>query len=177
NKEARRKDEEEKRGKENGKKFRSGESMDRERKWFGVPAVIITNSGTHLINEPFKSWAEGLEIKLISTSVYHPQANGVVKIANRSIMQGIKTRLHQEGAGWVEELPNVLWAHQTMPKTSNRETLFSLAYNTEAVLPAEIGMPTRWIAQRVNVELRLNPNLLEERIEIPMIREERRKSR
>ncbi|GJZ30905.1 hypothetical protein Tco_0575952 [Tanacetum coccineum] len=36
-------------------------------------------------------------------------------------------------------------------------------------------MPTRRTAQRVDVELRLNPNLLEERREIAMIREERRK--
>ncbi|GKC28466.1 reverse transcriptase domain-containing protein [Tanacetum coccineum] len=36
---------------------------------FGVLDIIITDNGTHLINEPFKSWAEGLEIKLISTSV------------------------------------------------------------------------------------------------------------
>ncbi|GJZ03087.1 reverse transcriptase domain-containing protein [Tanacetum coccineum] len=133
---------------------------------FGVLAIIITDNGTHLINEPFKSWAEGLEIKLISTSVYHPQANRAVERANRSIMQGIKTRLHQEGAGWVEKLPNVLWAYRIMPKISNEETLFSLAYGTEAVIPAEIGMPTRRTTQGTDeendVELRLNLNLLEE---------------
>ncbi|GKE86645.1 reverse transcriptase domain-containing protein, partial [Tanacetum coccineum] len=61
---------------------------------FGVPAIIITDNGTQLINDPFKSWAEGLGIKLDSTSVYHPQANGAVERANRSIMQRIKTRLH-----------------------------------------------------------------------------------
>ncbi|GJY66160.1 reverse transcriptase domain-containing protein [Tanacetum coccineum] len=89
----------------------------------------------------------------------------------------IKTRLHQEGACWVEELPNVLWAHRTMLKTSNGETPFSLAYGTEAVIPAEIGMPTRRTTQRTNkendAELRLNLDLLEERREISIIREVR----
>ncbi|GJU04038.1 reverse transcriptase domain-containing protein [Tanacetum coccineum] len=75
---------------------------------FGLLATIITNNETQLINDPFKSWAEGLGIKLVSTSVYHPQANGAMERANRSIMQGIKTRLHQEGGAWVEEFPNVL---------------------------------------------------------------------
>ncbi|GJS86405.1 reverse transcriptase domain-containing protein [Tanacetum coccineum] len=75
---------------------------------FGIPATIITDKGTQLINDPFKSWAKGLGIKLIPTSIYHPQANEVMERANRSIMQGIKTRLHQEGGAWVEELPNVL---------------------------------------------------------------------
>ncbi|GKE82947.1 reverse transcriptase domain-containing protein [Tanacetum coccineum] len=71
---------------------------------------------------PVTSIIEELGITLVSTSVYHPQANGAVERANQSIMQGIKTRLHQEGAGWVEELP------------SNGETPFSLAYGTEAVI-------------------------------------------
>nr|GEY64591.1 hypothetical protein [Tanacetum cinerariifolium] len=53
---------------------------------FGIPATIITDNGTQLINDPFMSWAEGLGIKLISTSVYHPQANGAVERANRSII-------------------------------------------------------------------------------------------
>ncbi|GJT38842.1 reverse transcriptase domain-containing protein [Tanacetum coccineum] len=114
---------------------------------FRLSAVVITDNEMQLINEPFKSWAENLRIKLISTLVYHPQANGAVERANRIIMQGIQTRLHQEGAGWVEELPNVLWVHMTMPKTSNGETLFSLVYGTEAVIPAEVGMPTRRITQ------------------------------
>ncbi|GJV86079.1 reverse transcriptase domain-containing protein [Tanacetum coccineum] len=69
-------------------------AIDYFTKWFGVPATIITNNGTHLINDPFKSWAEGLRIKLVSTLVYHPQANRAVEQANRSIMQGIKTRLN-----------------------------------------------------------------------------------
>ncbi|GJU55654.1 reverse transcriptase domain-containing protein [Tanacetum coccineum] len=120
---------------------------------FKVPATVIIDNETQLINDPFKSWAEGLGIKLVSTSVYHPQANGVVNELNRSIMQGIKTRLHQEGGTWVEELPNVLWAHRTTPKTSNGETPFSLAYEA----------------------LGLNLNLLEEQREIAAIKEARRK--
>ncbi|GJR75167.1 reverse transcriptase domain-containing protein [Tanacetum coccineum] len=146
---------------------------------FEIPATIITDNETQLMNDPFKSWAEGLGIKLVSTSVYHPQANGAVERANRSIMQGIKTRLHREGGAWVEELPNVLWAHMTTPKTSNKETPFSLAYGTEAVIPVEIGIPTRRTIQRSDEEneeaLRMNLNLLEERREIATIKEARRK--
>ncbi|GKC81679.1 reverse transcriptase domain-containing protein [Tanacetum coccineum] len=144
---------------------------------FGVPATIITDNETQLINDPFKSWAEGLGKKLVSTSVYHPQASRAIERANQSIMQGIKTRLHQEGGTWVEELPNVLWAHRTTPKTSNGETLFSLAYGTEEVIPAEIGIPTRRVIQnsdeRNEKALRLNLNLIEERREIAAITEAR----
>ncbi|GKB11055.1 reverse transcriptase domain-containing protein [Tanacetum coccineum] len=81
----------------------------------------------------------------------------------------------KEGGAWVEELPNVLLAHRTTPKTSNGETPFSLAYGTEAVIPAEIGIPTKRTIQGFDEEneeaLRLNLNLLKEQREIATIRE------
>ncbi|GJS53458.1 reverse transcriptase domain-containing protein [Tanacetum coccineum] len=90
---------------------------------------------------------------------------------------GIKTRMYREGGSWVEELPNVLWAHKTMPRTRNEETPFSLTYGIEAVILTEIGMPTHRTTQRDKeenkVELRLNLNLLEERQEVAAIREAR----
>ncbi|GJV17147.1 reverse transcriptase domain-containing protein [Tanacetum coccineum] len=106
---------------------------------FGLPRVIVTDNETQLVNDPFKSWCEKLKIK---QTVAHPQANGLVERANKSLMHGMKARLGRERTGWVDELPNVLWAHQTMLKTSNGETPFSLTYGSEAVIPAEIGMPT-----------------------------------
>ncbi|GJU46586.1 hypothetical protein Tco_1203852 [Tanacetum coccineum] len=66
-----------------------------------------------------------------------------------------------------------------MKKTNNGETPFSLTYGTEAVIPAEIGMPTHRtssVNEKTNdQELRLNLNLLEEQREIVAIREARYK--
>ncbi|GJX07452.1 reverse transcriptase domain-containing protein [Tanacetum coccineum] len=144
---------------------------------FGIPTTIITDNGTQFVNDPFKKWAEKLKIRLISTSVYHPQGNGAVERANKSLLRGIKTRLEKGGSAWAEEVPNVLWAHQTMKKTSNGETPFSLTYGTEAVIPAEIGMPTHRtssVNEKTNdQELCLNLDLLDERREITAIREAR----
>ncbi|GJX43978.1 reverse transcriptase domain-containing protein [Tanacetum coccineum] len=84
---------------------------------FDLPRIIITDNGTKF-------------------------ANGLVERANRSLMEGIKTRLRRERKGWLDELPNVLWAHRTSLKTSNGETPYNLTFGSEAVIPAEIGMPT-----------------------------------
>ncbi|GJV03302.1 hypothetical protein Tco_1336871, partial [Tanacetum coccineum] len=58
-------------------------------------------------------------------------------------------------------------AHHTMIKSSNNDTPFSLTYGTEAIIPAEIGMPTYRTAVVDTVhndeEIRLNLDLLEER--------------
>ncbi|GJR72125.1 reverse transcriptase domain-containing protein [Tanacetum coccineum] len=79
----------------------------------------------------------------------------------------------------IEELPHVLWAYRTMIKSSHGDTPFSLTYGTEAVIPAEIGMPTYRTAAvdavHNNEELRLNLDLLEERRERAAIREAKAK--
>ncbi|GJS52496.1 reverse transcriptase domain-containing protein [Tanacetum coccineum] len=62
---------------------------------FRIPATIITDQ---FVNDPFKKWAEKLKIQLISTSVYHPQGNGAVERANKSLLRGIKTRMEKGGS-------------------------------------------------------------------------------
>ncbi|GKD93358.1 reverse transcriptase domain-containing protein [Tanacetum coccineum] len=109
------------------------------------------------------------------------QANRLVERANKSLMEGIKARLGMERAGWVDEIPNVLWAHRTSLKQSNGETPFSLTYGSEAVIPAEIGMPTHrtmMIREDENEnELRLNMDLLQERREAVAIRKAKYKTK
>ncbi|GKB00691.1 reverse transcriptase domain-containing protein [Tanacetum coccineum] len=46
--------------------------------------------------------------------------------------------LGRDRAGWVDELPNVLWAYRTSIKQSNGETPFSLTYGSDAVILAKI---------------------------------------
>ncbi|XP_076945347.1 uncharacterized protein LOC143616394 [Bidens hawaiensis] len=135
---------------------------------FGLPYAIISDNGKQFANNPFQEWCLQLKIKQTFTSVAHPQVNDQVERANRSVVEGIKARLGRETGSWVEELPHVLWAHRTMPKTSNGETPFSLTYGTEAMIPAEIGVPTRRTLQKEKVggeDLWLNLNLAEERRE------------
>ncbi|GKB98809.1 reverse transcriptase domain-containing protein [Tanacetum coccineum] len=139
--------------------------MDRYNLQFGLPAIIsLDNVAT--VDEQGGS---------------NPQANGLVERANRSLMEGIKTRLGREKTGWVDELPNVLWAHRTSIKQSNGETPFSLTYGSEAVIPAEIGIPTYrtlMIREEYNEEeMRLNLDLLQERRETAAIREARYKTK
>nr|GEW91726.1 reverse transcriptase domain-containing protein [Tanacetum cinerariifolium] len=123
----------------------------------------------------FTKWIEAKAVATITGN----QSNGLVERANRSLREGIKARLGEENKNWVEELPHVLWAHRTMIKSSHGDTPFSLTYGTEAVIPAEIGMPTyRTAAVDVvhnNEELRLNLDMLEERRERAAIREAKAK--
>ncbi|GJY43459.1 reverse transcriptase domain-containing protein [Tanacetum coccineum] len=101
-------------------------------------------------------------------SVKHPQTNGLVERENMSLGEGIKARLDERSKDWMGELSHVLWAHRTMIKSSNGETPFLLTCGTEAVIPAEIGMPTLWTAE---IDLIKNDEALE--INLDLIKEKR----
>nr|GEV72808.1 hypothetical protein [Tanacetum cinerariifolium] len=113
----------------------------------------------------FTKWIEAKAIATITGS----QSIGLVERANQSLGEGIKAHLGKGNKNWVEELPYVLWAHRTIIKSSHGDTPFSLTYGTEAVIPAEIKMPTYQTAAvdivHNDEELRLNLDLLEERRE------------
>ncbi|GJU36197.1 reverse transcriptase domain-containing protein [Tanacetum coccineum] len=91
-----------------------------------------------------------------------------------------KNKVGSKKQNWMEELPYVLWAHRTI-KSINEDTPFSLTYRTEAVIPAEIGMPTIKIAEvdlvQNNEALEINLDLLEERREEAAIREAKSKAK
>ncbi|GJU94746.1 reverse transcriptase domain-containing protein [Tanacetum coccineum] len=74
-----------------------------------------------------------------------PQANRHVEVTNRDVIKGMERRLGKTHQGWVDELPQVLWAHRTTLKSSNGETPFSLIYGSKAVIQIEISVETRRI--------------------------------
>ncbi|GKB11763.1 reverse transcriptase domain-containing protein [Tanacetum coccineum] len=60
---------------------------------FGLPGEIVSDNEKQFRDNPFKDWCEKLSIRQCFASVKHPQANGLVERANRSLGEGIKTQL------------------------------------------------------------------------------------
>ncbi|GJS59162.1 reverse transcriptase domain-containing protein [Tanacetum coccineum] len=141
---------------------------------FGLSGEIISDNGKQFRDNPFKDWCEKLCIQQHFASIKHPQTNGLVERANRSLREGIKARLGKDNKNLMEEVSHVFWAHRTMIKTSNGDTPFSLTYGTEAVILAEIGMPTFRTAKvdmtKNDEALEINLELLEEKREQAAIR-------
>ncbi|XP_071727661.1 uncharacterized protein [Rutidosis leptorrhynchoides] len=115
---------------------------------FGLPRKIVSENGTQFAHNPFKDCYEDMDIQQSFTSVAYPQANGQVKVTNRDIVAGIKSRL---------------------------------VYGTEAVIPAEVLVPTNRITtfdeQQNDEALRENLDALEERQTIAHIRQAEKKQK
>ncbi|KAL2237388.1 UNVERIFIED_CONTAM: Retrovirus-related Pol polyprotein from transposon [Sesamum indicum] len=114
------------------------------------------------------AWCKELKIQQNFTAVGNPQANGQAEVTNCTLLQYLKTRLKGVKGAWVEELPGVLWAYRTTPRTATGETLFCLVYGSEAIIPAEIGEETARVTQYTVEE-----NSQERAFDLTMIEERR----
>ncbi|GKB95403.1 reverse transcriptase domain-containing protein [Tanacetum coccineum] len=129
---------------------------------------------------PFYKW--GIDI-----SGPFPEAQGKVrrnhirqrKAVQRQLIQRLVQKAQYQAK--VKEVPHVLWAHHTMIKTSNGDTSFYLTYDTKAVIPVKIGMPSLRCAEINQAEnnkgLLLNLDMLEEKREKAAVCEARSKAK
>ncbi|KAI3678508.1 hypothetical protein L6452_37803 [Arctium lappa] len=109
---------------------------------FGIPSEITCDNGTQFISDRTRRFCEERNIKLVTSTPRYPQSNGLAESSNKTIINSIKKILKVAKGKWVEELPSVLWANRTTPRTSTGQTPFSLIYGCEVVLPIEVRLPT-----------------------------------
>ncbi|VFQ77142.1 unnamed protein product [Cuscuta campestris] len=109
---------------------------------FGAPKIIVTDNGPQFRNPRFTAYLASFGVKHSKASVAYPQGNGQVENANRTIVDGLKKRLGEEGHKWLEALPHTVWAHRVTSRRATGETPFVLTYGCEARLPVEAEIPT-----------------------------------
>jgi hypothetical protein len=91
-------------------------------------------------------------MKLCFASVYHPQSNGAVERANDTIFTGIKKNIIElPKVNWVDELPRVIWSHNTTEFRTTKFSPFKLLYGEECMTPEEIKLGS-WRAENTTHE-------------------------
>jgi transposase InsO family protein len=106
---------------------------------FGVPRELIADNGKQFDCNSFKEFCRTLGTHAKFSSVYHPRSNGAVERANDLIFLRIKKCLYDQKKGkWIDELPKVIWSHNTTVSKATGFTPFCLLFGTEAMTPEEI---------------------------------------
>jgi hypothetical protein len=109
---------------------------------FGVPYEVTVDNGKH-DNTDFKECCTYMGTRLCFASIYHPQSNGSVERANDVIFTGIKRNITElPKSKWVEELPRVIWSHNTTTSKTTQFSPFKLLYGEEVMLLEELCLGT-----------------------------------
>ncbi|XP_049378087.1 uncharacterized protein LOC125842831 [Solanum stenotomum] len=117
---------------------------------FGLPDSIITDNGANLNSHLMKEIYEQFKITHRNSTAYRPQMNGVVEAANKNIKK-ILRKIIDNHKGWHEMLPYALLGYPTTVRTSIGATPYLLVYGTEAVIPAEVEIPSLRIIQEAKL--------------------------
>ncbi|XP_015159543.1 uncharacterized protein K02A2.6-like [Solanum tuberosum] len=117
---------------------------------FGVPESIITDNGANLNSHLMKEICEQFKITHRNSTAYRPQMNGAVEAANNNIKRILRKMIDNYKC-WYENLPYALLGYRTTIRTSTGATPYLLVYGTEAVIPAEVEIPSLTIIQEAGL--------------------------
>lgn len=113
---------------------------------FGVPKILISDRGTHFLNDLIEELTKAYGIDHRKTTPYHPQTNGLAERVNQTIVRILRKTVHDNKRDWDAKLNAALWAYRTTFKVTTKQTPFALVYGVEAILPIEIEIPSLRIA-------------------------------
>nr|XP_033516863.1 uncharacterized protein K02A2.6-like [Nicotiana tomentosiformis] len=108
---------------------------------FGIPKTIITDNAANLNSHLMRELCEQFKIMHRNSTPYRPKANGAVEAENKNIKKILK-KMIQSSRQWHEKLPFALLGYRTTVRTSVGATPYLLVYGTEAVIPAEVKIPS-----------------------------------
>nr|XP_010321281.1 uncharacterized protein K02A2.6-like [Solanum lycopersicum] len=118
---------------------------------FGIPKVIITDNAANFNSHLMQEVCHRFKIEHRNSTPYRPKANGAVEAANKNI-KNILRKMVQSSRQWHEKLPFALLGYRTTVRTSVGATPYSLVYGTEAVIPAEIEIPSLRIVVEAEID-------------------------
>lgn len=119
---------------------------------FGIPKYIITDNGTPFANKHVTELLEEYGIKQVFSTPYYPQGNGQAESTNKTLIRILSRTIYDNPRTWHGQLPMVLWAYRTAPRNSIVTSPYSLVYGADAILPAEIKIPSPRIATSSGVQ-------------------------
>ncbi|RUA04547.1 MAG: hypothetical protein DSY43_06070 [Gammaproteobacteria bacterium] len=126
----------------------------------GIPKELVSDQGSNFIGKLMTQLYEQLGIAKIKTSVYHPQANGLVERFNGTLKAMLKKFAGEHVQTWDKYLPYLLFAYREVPTESTGYSPFELLYGRMVRGPLAVIKET-WLERQPP-----NDNLLSHVLEI-----------
>ena len=108
---------------------------------FGMPAQLHSDQGPQFESKLMAELCKLLGIKKTRTTPYHPQGDGMVERANRTIQIALKSYVDRNYAEWDRYLPQVQLAYNTSVHRVTGYTPHFVLFGREAGLPLHALCP------------------------------------
>ncbi|GBC06766.1 hypothetical protein RclHR1_07020009 [Rhizophagus clarus] len=108
----------------------------------GCPKEILTDRGTHFVNDMLNSLCDKFGVKHRLSTAYHPQTNGLVERFNRTLCETLAKFANENKNDWDLYVSTALFAYRTRKHNTTRHEPFYLMYGRETILPIEFKVAT-----------------------------------
>jgi transposase InsO family protein len=102
----------------------------------GVPHTVTTDRGTQFVSSTWQCLARKLGFRHITTTSYHPQANGMVERLHRQVKDSLRAR--QCGTVWLDHLPWTLLGLRAAPKDDSGISSAEVVFGEPLHLPGQL---------------------------------------
>ena len=103
----------------------------------GAPKILQSDQGTEFVNHILNRICDMTAIKRITTSPYHPQANGTVERANQTILNKLRKLCDGYETRWDTFLPAVLMTYRLSEHSVIGLSPFKALYGRDAFIISE----------------------------------------
>jgi hypothetical protein len=105
---------------------------------YGTPSVITSDRGTQFTSDLFASLTRLVGTHHITTTAYHPQANGLVERVHRVLNNALAAVIQTKPTtSWVNALPLILLSHRTTMREELGASPAELLFGSTLALPAD----------------------------------------
>ena len=109
---------------------------------FGHPLEIVSDRGTHFLNEVVAGLTSHYNIKHRKTTPYNPKANGLTERANGIICKILTKVVTAHKTDWDKKLASAVYAYNTAYKSTTGRTPYFLVYGQEVLQAIETEVET-----------------------------------
>jgi transposase InsO family protein len=108
---------------------------------FGCPKKLVTDNAQDFKSNSMIEFRNKYSIKLVHSTPYYPQGNGLAKSSNKTLIRIIKKLLAENKKTWDSKLKFSLWVDRISNKKSIGKYSFHMVYGTEEILSTQLGLP------------------------------------
>ena len=114
---------------------------------FGCPHKLVTDNAMAFRKKELVEMCDSMGIKLVHSTSYYLQANGLAESSNKSLIRIIKKLLEDNKKNWDSKLKYAMWADRVTIKKSIGNSPFRLLYRTKFVFPIQLTLPVAKLLQ------------------------------
>lgn len=108
---------------------------------FGCPHKLVTDNVAAFREKELVDMCNSMGIKLVHSTSYYDQGNGLAESSNKSLIGIIKKLLEENKKNLDSKFKYALWADRVTIKRSTGNYPFKLVYGTEVVFPIQLMLP------------------------------------